>query len=84
MDLSYLLYLSFIPTLYIPVFATGALGVSPFKGTLALALMALANSIGYPVFGHLADRHHKFGVISSSIIAIVRLLILRPSFFVRR
>jgi hypothetical protein len=46
--------------------------------------MALANSIGYPVFGHLADRHHKFGVISSSIIAIVRLLILRPSFFVRR
>jgi hypothetical protein len=35
--------------------------------------MALSNAIGYPVFGHLADRHHKFGVLSSGIIAIVRI-----------
>lgn len=40
-----------MPALYIPTYATSALGLSPFQGTLVLALMNLSQAGGYPLFG---------------------------------
>jgi hypothetical protein len=62
----------FMPALYLPTFATSALKLTPFQGTLVLALMNLSQAFGYPVFGRLADKHHNIGIVSSSVVAIVR------------
>ncbi len=55
----------FFPSLYIPSYAT-AIGLSPTKGALLLALMSVSQVLGQFTFGYLSDRKVPMGMLAGS------------------